>query len=136
MGVQASPAVIGGTWRLRALEGPATQPSNCPFCWDVAEVAFITAETSRKARSTSTISSGSVDVKGYETISAFDNDRATIWGGRPDASSNVWLGQEYDTPIELCAFRLVQNNPRNMATKVVLETLRGGEWQEVVTASV
>merc|ERR1712125_167685 len=115
--VRTSPASVGDAWRIRGVE-MEEKDSRCKMCWDLAEVSFTLKDDGRSPRKprASVISSGSVEVRGYEPSKAFDASITSLWGGRPDSTDSVWIGQEFDRPVEVCTLKIIQAKKNRVAS--------------------
>lgn len=126
----------GDAWRIKALGGTALGGRS----WDVAELQFWTPEGALGAQRPVAISSGSVSdaaygsVSGYEGDKAFDQNSASIWGGRPDEDGELWIGLQYVEPVQVTSVRMMQGTTpisSHVATHVALEVRRDGVWERL-----
>ncbi|CAE7196649.1 unnamed protein product [Symbiodinium natans] len=94
-------------WRITAIK-----PSEAMWGWDVKQVQFLT-DTGDELMplpplGCATVSSGTVEVEGWEPENAFRYDIDAKWGGRKDASGSFYIGVHCPTAVKLGEVRLQQ----------------------------
>ena len=109
----------GGNWDVRTLE-----------FYDNPECAG-----NKLATGTPVASSSSDTERGL----AFDHDKDTLWGGRPDGNGDIWIGLDFGTRVDVqCAVFIDGSSDdsderKSMKVKLQKQMRRGSSWTDVLS---
>jgi hypothetical protein len=121
-------------WRVFT---PASHVADGGWRMDVSRLAFYTTYV-RPGVCTGPITPGAALESGnagagWGAASAWDLDSGTLWGGRPDAANNFYIGQSWGSVAKYVGCVVMNQNGASLADQLMLQAWDAGasKWRTV-----